>query len=192
MAALALAAGACGGDDEQPPAAQAGNGTDAAFASEMIPHHQSAVLMAQVAAERAESRFVAELAADIRRTQTQEIAVLRRERQALAGVEPAALPGAEHGDAMHEDAHALQDADPFDRRFLEQMIPHHESAIEMAEAELAAGRDPELRELAKAIAAAQRREIDSMREHLDAAAAGGEDGGGHGGHSDAHGEGYPG
>ena len=39
---------------------------------------------------------------------------------------------------------ALKDAKPFDRAFIDEMIPHHQGAIRMARAELAKGSDPEL------------------------------------------------
>ena len=55
---------------------------------------------------------------------------------------------------------------PFDQRFLEAMIPHHEAAVVMAQQALErSGRD-EIRRLAQAIIATQQAEIDQMREWL--------------------------
>ena len=188
-AVLGGTVGACGGDDRPRTATPAGNGTDAAFAARMIALQQSAVLMARVAADRARSANVRDIAADIVREQTGQIAILRRERDALADVEPARLAGAAGDGAMHDDAHALERSRRVDTRFLKLMVPRHERAIELARAELAAGRDPDLRRLAEAIVAVRQREIAAMREHLERAAAGG--GETHGGGSDAHGGGYP-
>jgi hypothetical protein len=49
-----------------------------------------------------------------------------------------------------------------DRAFAAEMIGHHEGAIRMARLELAEGKDPEMRTLAKAIIAAQATEIEQM------------------------------
>jgi uncharacterized protein (DUF305 family) len=57
---------------------------------------------------------------------------------------------------------ALKDAKPFDRAFIDEMIPHHQGAIRMARAELAKGSDPELKKVATAIVAAQKKEIAQM------------------------------
>ena len=48
------------------------------------------------------------------------------------------------------------------------MIPHHQGAVEMAEAELRFGRDERLRRLAQGIIVEQRQEIAVMRQVLDA------------------------
>jgi uncharacterized protein (DUF305 family) len=51
----------------------------------------------------------------------------------------------------------------FDRAFVDAMIPHHQSAIMMAQAALERAEHPELKSLAQAIIAAQQREIDQMQ-----------------------------
>ncbi len=191
VAAGMLTAAGCGNDDDSRASGEsgAGNGTDRAFVAEMIPHHESAVEMAEIARQRGESEFVKQLAGDIVRTQTQEIATLRREDEALdsAGVEKGSLGVPEHATGMDDDPSELRTAKPFDKAFLEMMIPHHVGAIEMAKAEQAEGGDPELKALAQRIIDAQEREIDEMREHLgpegDGATGGAEDAGHGSGHS---------
>jgi len=49
-----------------------------------------------------------------------------------------------------------------DHDFAAMMIPHHEGAIEMAEAELSFGRDKTMRRLAQEILVDQKSEIDAM------------------------------
>lgn len=53
--------------------------------------------------------------------------------------------------------------DEFDKAFLQEMISHHEGAIEMAKLAGANARHEEIRELSKKIMSAQSREIDMMQ-----------------------------
>jgi uncharacterized protein (DUF305 family) len=55
-----------------------------------------------------------------------------------------------------------------DRDFATMMIPHHQGAVEMAEAELRFGRDPVLRRLAQGIIVEQRQEIAVMHRAIAA------------------------
>jgi uncharacterized protein (DUF305 family) len=151
LSAGAFAVAGCGGDDETPQAGAkaTGNGVDRAFAAAMIPHHESAVQMAAVARKRGESAFVKDLADDITRTQTEEIATLKREEAQLAeaGVEKGSIDG--HGHGGGEDSGMLESARPFDKAFVDMMVPHHQDAVQMARAEIAKGADPELKSLAR-------------------------------------------
>lgn len=170
VAAGTLAVAGCGEDDDAGTgdARAAGNGTDRAFVAEMVPHHESAVEMAQIAQDRGRSAFVKELAEDIIRTQTAEITTLRKEDAGLqgAGVEVGSLGVPQHMMGMDHDPADLKTAKAFDAEFLGMMIPHHEGALEMSKAELAKGEDPELRALARSIITGQRREIAAMRTQL--------------------------
>jgi len=50
-----------------------------------------------------------------------------------------------------------------DHDFVAMMLPHHEGAVAMAKTELAYGKDPYLRQMARNIIAAQDKEIAEMR-----------------------------
>ncbi|MBI5106143.1 MAG: DUF305 domain-containing protein, partial [Solirubrobacterales bacterium] len=143
-------------------------GADRAFATAMVPHHESAVEMAQIATRRAESDFVRDLAKDIITAQRAEIATLKARERALAsgGVPKGDLGVAAHDMGMDDDPAMLEHAASFDAAFLKMMIPHHEGAIAMAKAELDKGGDGELRDLAERIIDAQEREIGEMQDHL--------------------------
>src|SRR3989344_3360179 len=55
-----------------------------------------------------------------------------------------------------------------DRHFIEEMIPHHEGAIEMAKLALLRSKRPEMQTLANGIIEAQEREINNMKGWYEA------------------------
>jgi uncharacterized protein (DUF305 family) len=63
-----------------------------------------------------------------------------------------------------DGAATIRGRKPFDRAFVDEMIPHHDGATKMARAVLTKTKDPELTRLAKGIIAAQRKEIREMNE----------------------------
>jgi uncharacterized protein (DUF305 family) len=175
MLLFALGGAACGDDDEGGGSNGAATGGDAAergFLEAMVPHHESAIEMANIAVERAEASEIKKLAEAIRDAQQPEIEQMSRIHQRLfgtalkpneAGHEALGLSAEEAG--MGHDAATmkkLEAAEPFDRAFVDQMVPHHRGAIRMAEAVLKETADPELRKLAQAIIDAQMREIEEM------------------------------
>jgi len=155
----------CGGDDEESSSA-GGNGVDRAFVEEMIPHHESALEMAKIAQQRSQRPQIKELAQNIIDSQTKELATLTSAQAALAkeGVAKGDLGVPAHQMGMDMDNAALKTADPFDRAFIDMMVPHHQGAVRMARVELAKGSDPELKKLAQEIIAEQAREIGEMNQ----------------------------
>lgn len=67
------------------------------------------------------------------------------------------------GESSTEDG-ATATGDAFDRAFIDAMVPHHQSAIEMARSAQAAGlTQPDLQQVAADILATQQAEIDRMK-----------------------------
>ena len=143
-----------------------GEYSDERFIDAMVPHHQGAIEMAEVALENAEHEEVRALAEDIVSAQEAEIEVLRAiKREEFGTSEVPAGMSAEEMEGMGNmvDPRELADQEPFDRAFIDNMIPHHESAIEMANAALKESENPEIREIAGAIVDAQEKEIAQMQ-----------------------------
>ena len=147
------------------------NMSDVMFAQMMIPHHEQAVEMAELAPAAGASPQVQELAVEIAAAQGPEI----RQMEAMLdrwGV------GQMMDHSGHQMAGMVSDEDmerlraatgtEFDRLFLELMIAHHEGAIDMTEDPLANGEDPELRALLEQIVQTQTAEIEQMRQMLAA------------------------
>jgi uncharacterized protein (DUF305 family) len=58
---------------------------------------------------------------------------------------------------------AMRPSGDVDRDFVAMMIPHHQSAIDMAQAELRYGKNEQLRRMAQEIVVTQQQEIAAMR-----------------------------
>lgn len=52
----------------------------------------------------------------------------------------------------------------FDQMFIDMMVPHHQSAIGMAQIELQQGENPELKAMAESMIQSQQAEIDQLRQ----------------------------
>lgn len=159
------------------PSASAGahNAADVEFATGMIPHHRQAVEMADIAAGKAQTSAVKDLAAAIKAAQDPEIKQLSGWLTAWG--EPVPTPAAHGGHDMSdpmpgmmtpEEMAALGKASgpAFDRMWLQLMIQHHRGAVTMAKTEQAIGQDPASIALAKKIETDQNREITTMQRLL--------------------------
>lgn len=178
--ALALALTGCSVDSSETnskdssssteaPATSA-NAADEMFVTMMIPHHQQAIEMADILLEKedADAR-VTELAQNVKDAQSPEIErMLSWLEEWGVTYDPNSGMGHGSGDGMmsESDISALEDASGADasRLFLEQMIAHHEGAVEMARTALQDASNPEVLELAEQVIDDQTSEIGEMND----------------------------
>jgi uncharacterized protein (DUF305 family) len=156
------------------PSAEAGsfNDQDVTFAQMMTAHHQQAIEMADMLlAKTGVPQDITQLAEKIKAAQEPEI-------QAMTGwltewgASTDSMSGMDHGsDGMMSDSDmtALEQASGADagKLFLEQMIQHHQGAIEMAQTEIDSGESSDAVALAEKIVADQTAEITEMQSMLD-------------------------
>ncbi|MCQ9129909.1 DUF305 domain-containing protein [Streptomyces hilarionis] len=206
-AALTLAA--CGADSDGGDAAASSSSTaassasagavgahnpqDVSFAQGMIPHHRQALEMAELAAGRASSAQVKDLASRIEKAQDPEIQTMSgwltswgekvpSTSDATAGSMPGmdhsgggTMPGMDHsgGGAMpgmmgasDMDELAKTSGKEFDAQFLAMMVRHHQGAVDMAAVEKSKGAYGPAKTMAGSVVTAQTAEIAEMNRLL--------------------------
>ncbi|MEU8720530.1 DUF305 domain-containing protein [Streptomyces antimycoticus] len=152
------------GDDDSP------NTADRSYVRMMIEHHAQALVMTDLASDRAESAKVERLAERIAAGQKPEIEAMRAWQKTNGG--------APKGDASAHEGHdarmpgmataaelkRLRDAEgaDFDALFLKLMIAHHRGAVSMATDVLAQGNNIRVEEMAGDVIAQQSSEIRRM------------------------------
>lgn len=156
------------------------NSADVKFAQDMIPHHKSAIAMAKLASSNGASTQVQQLASQIEAAQAPEIETmtgwLKQWGQPLPtdsmsgmdsgsmGTDTSSMPGMTSDPDMQKLQAARGQA--FDRLFLQLMIKHHTSAVEMAKTEQSQGKNPDAIALAQQIEKSQNAEIAEMNKML--------------------------
>ena len=160
------------------------NDADAMFVQMMIPHHEQAVVLAEMA-ENPTSGAVPEvisLAAQISSAQGSEIELMKSflTQWDVPVVEPGSMDhssmdhsSGNHGSKMKgmlsvEELAKLStlSGKVFDKEWMLAMIAHHEGAIEMAQTVEQSGKNLEVQALAKTIISGQQVEIDQMKSML--------------------------
>ncbi|MEK7616218.1 MAG: DUF305 domain-containing protein [Patescibacteria group bacterium] len=147
------------------------NSIDRHFIEQMIPHHDDAITMAELALTRAKRPEIKNLASAIIEAQTTENNQMREWYRDWYGQEVPATNtgmmghGQMHGGMMSGDADFsnLETSTDFDRDFIREMIPHHQMAVMMASMLIGSTERPEMKKLGADIISAQTREIDQMR-----------------------------
>lgn len=168
LVALTLSACSSAGhhDSMDMPTATPGSAfssTDLMFAEMMIPHHEQALVMSELAPTRSTNADVLALAEEIMAAQEPEI-----EQMKSWGATGEMHAGHQMDGMLSDDEiEALKAASgvEFDRLFLTGMIKHHEGAIDMAQMVVASDNE-EARKLGESIVATQTAEIARMQELL--------------------------
>ncbi len=161
---------------------------DARFIVMMIPHHQGAIAMSELALSRARRPEIKALAQRIIASQSREIAQMRQWYRQWYGTDvptwtfPGGMgmgPGMGMGGrmgtgmgigmgwgmpGMTTSLEVLKNAPDFDRAFIEQMIPHHRMGVMMASHAEWNTQHPQLRELEAAMVRVQSQEIEQMAQ----------------------------
>jgi uncharacterized protein (DUF305 family) len=132
----------------------------------MVPHHQGAIAMAEVALKNAEHEEIKQLSRNIissQQAEIEELKSIKKEEFGTSQVPMEMSPEQMRGMGMMMDPQDLASREPFDRAFIDAMIPHHQSAIEMAQVAYEESKNPQVKELAENIVNAQQREIEQMK-----------------------------
>ena len=182
LAAAALLFGACGSHDmgsmdtgsidtgDSTPESADFNDADVIFAQMMIPHHQQAIEMSDIALDpnsQASAAIIA-LATQIKEAQDPEISQMKN---LLTNWGKSMEMGSMHHSSMMDGMLSLEEMDTlgqlkgaeFDKAWAKGMIAHHEGAIAMANEVLANGKNSEILALANAVVSGQTAEIKTLK-----------------------------
>jgi len=177
LTTAALFLGACGshdmgsmdtGDSTQESADF--NDADVMFAQLMIPHHEQAIEMSDIALDpnTGASAAVIALATQIKGAQDPEISQMKSLLTTWS--KPIEMGSMDHS-SMMDGMLSLEDMDTlgqlkgaeFDKAWAKGMIGHHEGAIKMANDVLAKGKNSEILALAQAVVSGQTAEIETLK-----------------------------
>ena len=148
------------------------NDADTAFAQGMIPHHEQAIEMADMALDpqTAAGPKIVALAKAIKAAQDPEIATMKGWLTAWGRDTSGAMAGMNHSGGAMPGMMTAADmtglgkakAAEFDKSWETMMIAHHKGAIDMANIVIKDGKSADAKKLAGAVIKGQQAEIDQM------------------------------
>ncbi|MEJ8283650.1 DUF305 domain-containing protein [Curtobacterium citreum] len=157
-------------------AASAHNDQDVMFTQGMLPHHQQAIEMSDMLLDKGSDvdADVVTLAKQIKAEQAPEIKTMTgwlkawgepTEASSMSGMDHSSMSGGMMSDS---DMDALDKASAADtgKLYLEQMVEHHTSAVDMAGTEVDKGKNSDAIALAKSIVSSQTEQITQMKDML--------------------------
>ena len=133
---------------------------------QMIPHHEAAIEMASVALAKTTRPEIRSLAQGIISAQEREIADMKAWHLDWFGEELVPRTSGPHASIDMSELDATT-GDDFDRVFLRMMIPHHASAITMADSVMMGSPRKRIGTLADEVIAAQAKEIGQMQRQRE-------------------------
>lgn len=146
------------------------------FAQMMIPHHEQAIEMSDMALDPTigASQQVRDLATQIKNAQDPEIKLMK-DWLTSWGKPLSPDDGMDHSSMMSgmlstDDLAQLGTLSgaSFDKAWIEAMIAHHKGAVDMANDVVSGGSDGQVRELAQGIISSQQAEIELLNKLLTA------------------------
>lgn len=150
---------------ETPRAAARPEARDASFDLEFIDtmskHHADGVHMARLAQDKVQHEELKRLTRKIPVDQQAEIDEMQAWRSERYGDDLLVVGETDGMDMSHLET--MAPGPEYDVMFLDMMIPHHESAVELSKEALAKAEHEDVRSLARRIIDAQEREIAQMR-----------------------------
>lgn len=134
------------------------NGTDAAFAAMMLPHHQGGVKLGRLAASKGTTAQIRKLGRGIVSAQSREAKTLARMVKEFKTT-PSTTKEIEQRAMMDMRTLSAASGSSFDRQWLNVISAHHMAAIQMAQMEQRGGTNSAAESLARKIIATQRHEL---------------------------------
>jgi uncharacterized protein (DUF305 family) len=146
---------------------------DIYWMSQMIAHHRGAVTMAQTELKDGKNAQVKKAAQSIVTNQNKEIAQMTAWLKAWYGAKPdpkqIALMNADMEPMIEQSKGGMagMTMGSADKNFLEAMIPHHQSAVDMSQLALKKALRPELKVFARSVIKNQSAEIKQYKAWLE-------------------------
>ncbi|WP_373708014.1 DUF305 domain-containing protein [Kaistella sp.] len=140
---------------------------NADFATMMIAHHVGAVEMSELLLKKGKDPILKSFAEEVIAAQNTEIEQMKN----FQNTREISTDYEKFQQALNQSMAAMMDKnikvhDDIDKDYAQQMIPHHKSAVEMAEVYLKFGKQPELLKLSKSIVTEQNKEIAELEMWL--------------------------
>ena len=141
---------------------------EADFSNMMIEHHIGAVEMSELLLSKGKDAELKTFAQKVIDAQTKEIAVMKN----FQNKTEISVDTKEFQQALNQSMGAMMNKEikifsDIDKDYAAQMIPHHQSAVEMAKAYLKFGKQPELLQLSENIVREQNSEIVQLKNWLE-------------------------
>lgn len=140
---------------------------DADFSRMMSTHHKGAVEMSELLLEKGNNQDLKAFAQKVIEAQNTEIGLMEK---FTGQTEPSADHQAFQQD-LNRSMSAMMDQNipihnDIDQDYAQQMIPHHQSAVDMAKVYLKYGKEPELLKLCIEVVKTQTAEIEHLKDWL--------------------------